>query len=250
MDTYLQPQDDGLSVREAGPWARIKLDYLKRYTDVFETSMRKKWSVRCYVDLLAGPGKNRDRDSGKIFLGSPLIALTTKYPFTDYFFVDENDENTKALQKRCAASPHSHRTQICAGDCNDLVDDIVAQLRQDDRRSLNLAFLDPEGMELRWDTVASLAAVQRMDLIIIYPESALNRSMPWAFETEGQTSIDDFFGDRGWRKIRQDWLSQGKTSIPHRQLIDFYRAKLQGLGYQEVLQGDQIEPLIGMCQAF
>jgi len=33
-------------MREAGAWAKEKLDYLKRYIDVFETSMRQKWSIR------------------------------------------------------------------------------------------------------------------------------------------------------------------------------------------------------------
>jgi hypothetical protein len=58
---YLVPEDDGLPMRESGPWAQEKLDYLKRYIDVFETSMRQKWASRNYVDLLSGPGKIRIR---------------------------------------------------------------------------------------------------------------------------------------------------------------------------------------------
>jgi len=246
MHVYLQPQEDGLPMREAWAWAKEKLDYLKRYIDVFETSMRQKWPIRYYVDLLAGPGKNIDRDSGAIMLGSPLIALTTTYPLTGYFFTDVSDENTKALLQRCAAAPHSQQVDIRTGDCNDLVNDTVAHIKQDDWRSLNLAFLDPTGMELQWETVVKLATVRRMDLIINYPQGGLNRSMPQAFETEGQTSVDDFFGDRAWRKIYRDWLSQGKPPGLHRQLIDFYKARLQNLDYEEVLRADQIgdEPLI------
>jgi three-Cys-motif partner protein len=246
MQAYLEPQDDGLPMRETGLWAAEKLDYLARYVDVFETAMRKKWHVRYYVDLLAGPGKNVVRDSGEVLLGSPLLSLTTTYSFTGYFFVDLSDENTKALQQRCAASPHSQRVDIRTGDCNDLVDDIVAHIRQEDWRSLNLAFLDPEGMELRWETVAKLATVQRMDLIINYPEGGLNRYMGRALETKGQTSVDDFFGDRAWRKIYQDCQNRGAILGIHRQLIDFYRERLQGLGYTEFRQVDQVgdEPLI------
>lgn len=246
MHVYLQPQEDGLPMREAGAWAKEKLDYLKRYIDVFETSMRQKWSIRYYVDLLAGPGKNADRDSDAIMLGSPLIALTTTYPFTGYFLTDVSDENTRALQQRCAAAPHSQRVDIRTGDCNDLVNDIVAHIKQDDWRSLNLAFLDPTGMELRWETVVKLATVRRMDLIINYPQGGLNRSMPRAFEAEEQTSVDDFFGDREWRKIYQKWQNSGATLGPHRRLIDFYKGRLQDLGYKEVLRDDQVgdEPLI------
>jgi three-Cys-motif partner protein len=246
MQAYLQPQGDGLLMRKTGAWAAVKLDYLARYIDVFETSMRRKWPVRYYVDLLAGPGKNVIRDSGTILLGSPLLALTTTYPFTGYFFVELSDENTKALQQRCAASPNSHLVDIHTGDCNDLVNDIVAHIKQDDWHSLNLAFLDPEGMELRWETVAKLATVQRMDLIINYPQYGLNLNMRQAFETTGQTRVDDFFGGQKWRKIYQDWQKGRAPPGLHRRLIDFYRERLQDLGYTEVLRDDQVgdEPLI------
>ena len=246
MQSYLEPQDDGLLMRETGAWAAEKLDYLARYIDVFETAMRQKWPVRYYVDLLAGPGKNIVRDSGTILLGSPLLALTATYPFTGYFFADLSDENTKALQQRCAASPHSQRVDIRTGDCNDLVNDIVAYIRQDDWRSLNLAFLDPEGMELRWETVTNLATVRRMDLIINYPEGGLNRYMPKAFGKADQTKVDDFFGDRAWREIYHDWQNSGAPLGLHRRLMDFYKERLQELGYTEFRQVDQggDEPLI------
>ncbi len=58
---------------------------------------------------------------------------------------------------------------VLTGDCNELVGQIVARIQPGDRRSLNLAFLDPEGMELHWATVEQLARLRRMDLIINYP---------------------------------------------------------------------------------
>jgi len=181
-----------------------------------------------------------------ILIGSPLLALTTRYPFTRYFFVDNSKENTNALKQRCAASPINDRVDIRTGDCNELVNDIVSYIRTDERHSLNLAFLDPEGMELQWETVAKLATVRRMDLIINYPQGGLTRSMLQAFEKESQTAVDNFFGDREWRKIYQDWRNKGKRFGIHRQLIDLYKGKLQALGYKEVLQDDQVgdEPLI------
>ncbi len=90
MSSYLTAEDDSLKMRPAGIWAEEKLDYLTRYINVFETAMRNMWGVRNYIDLLAGPGKNRVRETGEILLGSPLLALTAKYPFTSYFFVDKS----------------------------------------------------------------------------------------------------------------------------------------------------------------
>lgn len=241
MQAYLEPRDDGLFMREAGTWAREKLDYLKRYIDVFEIAMRKKWPVRCYVDLFAGPGKNVDRDSGDILLGSPLIALTATCPFTGYFFTDLSDKHTKTLRQRCTASPHSQRVQIWTGDCNDLVNEIVAQIKKDDWRSLNLAFLDPAGIDLYWKTVETLAQLNRMDLVIHYPQMGLGRAMPQVFESADESKVDLFFGGREWREIYGEW--KGRTGL-HRRLIDHYKEKLRSLGYVEVLQGDEPEPLI------
>ena len=58
MDKYLLPEDDGLSARTFGKWTTVKLDYLQRYIDLIETSMRSKpWCARCYIDLFSGTGK-------------------------------------------------------------------------------------------------------------------------------------------------------------------------------------------------
>ncbi len=244
MNKYLLPEDDGLSVRSSGIWALEKLDYLERYINIFETAMREKFS-RNYIDLLAGPGKNRIRKTGEVRLGSPLLALTTPHPFTGYYFVDMERAATQALIQRCSVWDFSSRVNIYTDDCNIVVDEIVEILKRNEQRSLNLAFLDPEGLELQWNTVAKLATVQRMDLIINYPQGGLNRSMSNLIDAPGQTGVDRFFGEIEWRRIYRAW--QGKqTTLLHRQLMDFYKEKLHDLGYKEVLRDDETgdEPLM------
>lgn len=247
MANYLKSEDDGLPMRTSGTWAEQKLDYLARYIDVFETSMRGKWSGRNYIDLMAGPGKNRVRGSRKIFLGSPLIALTTQHPFSGYFFVDLDSNNIDALRTRCNASPHQGRIQIFQGDCNVVVDSVVARLKQSGRSSLNLAFLDPEGFEMHWTTIAKLASVGRMDLIINYPQGGLNRLIRLEYESKGKSLLDTFFGDREWRTIYRNWASKTLKTGLHRSLIDHYKGKLRDLGYTQVFAGGDVvedEPLM------
>jgi len=243
MPDYLQPEEDGLPMREAGAWAAEKLDYLARYINVFETAMRDKWKIRYYVDLMAGPGKNFLRDSGVVLLGSPLLALTTPHPFTGYFFADSSEENTRALQQRCTASPHFQQITIRTGDCNMLVTDAVNLIKPGDSRSLNLAFLDPEGFELQWKTVATLASVQRMDLIINYPQMGLNRLMPNVLDASSPNPVDLFFGSTEWRKIYEK--GRNRPGL-HRLLIDHYKEKLYRLEYKQVLRDDEVgdEPLM------
>jgi three-Cys-motif partner protein len=253
MQSYLQPQDDGLPMRESGSWVIEKLDYLKRYIDIFSTSMHgKPWRAIHYVDLFSGPGKCFVPETGTVHLGSPLLALTTRFPLTGYFFVDLNSYNIDALQKRCSISPMCDRVQCFVGDSNLVVKDIIQHILAVDSvyapgqwSSLNLAFLDPDGLQLQWKTVNALAQLSRMDLIIHYPQMALTRNMPKAIGAKKQTKIDLFFGGRKWRSIYERYQRREEHFI-HRQLMDHYKEKLQELGYEEVFRDDEVgdEPLI------
>ena len=104
MDPLLEPIDDNLIMRESGGWVIEKLDYLERYINIFETSMKDKFSTRFYIDLLAGPGKNIIRGKNQIVLGSLLISLTTKYPFTEYIFNEYDNKCYLALKTRISNS--------------------------------------------------------------------------------------------------------------------------------------------------
>jgi len=253
MEAYLQPQDDGLPMRESGAWVAEKLDYLARYINIFETSMHDKpWRKRHYIDLFAGPGKCFVPEIRTVYLGSPLLSLTTPQPFTDYFFVDVDPNNITTLQQRCRASSVYDHIQCSVGDGNLIVREIVERILAIDSQhipykwsSLNLAFLDPEGLDLQWETVATLARPYTMDLIIHYPQMGLNRNMRQAFAAEGDTMVDLFFGGRDWRKIYQKCQNKG-IYFSHRQLLDHYKEKLQDLGYKEILRDDEVgdEPLI------
>jgi three-Cys-motif partner protein len=243
MEIYLQPQNDGLLMRESGFWVAEKLDYLKRYIDVFETSMRRKWSRRHYIDLFAGPGKCVCRKTGMVYLGSPLLALETKYPFTDYLFVDCDSDSVAALQCRCGVSPLYSHIRFMVGDANHVAREIVERIRG--VPSLNLAFLDPDGLELQWETVATLAQIERLDLIIHYSQMGLNRAMPNVFRSETLTDVDLFFGDTEWRAIYEKYQRQEEQFL-HRQLMDHYKSKLKCLGYKETFRDDEVgaEPLM------
>ena len=257
MNNYLLPENDGLPTRPSGQWAAEKLYYVKTYVDIFETSMHsKQWRSRNYIDLFAGPGKCVVEESGEHFLGSPLLALTTEYPFTDYFFVDLSSENIAALEKRCAAAEISGKVHYTVGDSNDQVNLIVEDINRLDKSyiegswsSLNLAFLDPDGLELEWKTVETLAKVNRMDLIIHYSQHGLARNLDQCYTVENETIIDRFFGDWEWRRIFERWRVKSNRKGMHRELIDYYKSKLKTLGYQEIRNEDEtgIEPL--MCSS-
>lgn len=114
---------DGLVVRDSGVWATEKLYYLDHYLDIFSVGMTKKWAGKLYyVDLFAGPGICRIRESNKEIDGSPLIAL--KFNFAKYFFVGSDEKCCRALAARVKARAPDKDVEIIQGDCNDEIEKI------------------------------------------------------------------------------------------------------------------------------
>ncbi len=247
----LSPKDDRLAYRDAGLQAVVKLDYVRRYMDMFVTSMRARpWRQIRYIDLFAGPGKCCIRETGEIVLGSPLLALSTAHAFTSCVFADLKVANTEALRIRCAASDRADTVTIRQGDSNALVAELAAQFEAEDRvfipdrwQSLNLAFLDPEGFELHWSTVETLARL-RTDLIVYYPQAGLQRNFELFLARDSDTHADHYFGGSEWRTVYKQHVAEHGTAGVHRALMDLYRDNLAALGYQEVVRDDEVEPLM------
>ena len=197
----------------------------------------KKWRALNYIDLQAGPGKNKFSSSGDILLGSPILALTARFPFDNLFFVEIGKTEFDALETRVGASDRGARAKLYNDDCNVAVDRIVKSVSQMDGKyvpgkwpSLNLAFLDPEGLEVEWKTVEKLASLNRMDLIINFSTSGITRNAGQFADREEDTIFDRFFGTREWRSLYQRKRQFGSAAV-RRELIDYYLSRLNEMGY-------------------
>ena len=72
----LKPLDnDGLSTPEIGAWGEEKYRHVQLYASLFVKSMRSKWDALVYLDLFAGSGRSKIRDTTRIVNASPLIVL-------------------------------------------------------------------------------------------------------------------------------------------------------------------------------
>jgi three-Cys-motif partner protein len=245
---FLDCEDDGLPMRDSGKWAEEKLDYLHRYLQIFTTSMWKKpWARIQYIDLFSGPGKCKIRETSRIIQGSPLLALTLEHPFSQYYFVDTDERSVNALKERCKHSSLKDNIEYQVGDSNQLVSKIVTQIRTLDQYSkqsgkwpsLNLAFLDPEGFELKWKTIIELSSIKKMDLIIYYPQMGLEREMPNDYDDLNKNKIDQYFGSSKWRDIYESYRD-GNIHNLHRPLINLYKDNLHALGYDEIKEDEPL----------
>jgi len=236
-DKYLRNEDDGLKTRKSQDYAKDKLTILQRSISMFTTSMRnKEWAAINYLDLLAGPGKNRLGESGEVILGSPLLALETRFPFDNYFFVESGRQEFADLEKRVRSSPLYNCIRMYNEDCNDAIRKIITEIDRIDknstrgRKSLNLAFIDPEGLEIHWKTIEILGERTRSDLIINFSTSGITRNIRQLSKLTKETAMDKFFGTREWQQHYEN-LSRKESTMVRRVLLNLYAERLNNLSY-------------------
>jgi three-Cys-motif partner protein len=116
--------------------------------------------------------------------------------------------------------------------CEEIAEqDALAKLRRK-WSTFNLAFLDPYGLELQWETVEHLAQMNKMDLIINFSTSGLNRYIDQAVNSREATKIDSFFGTDEWRDL---YDPSATATVKRRIWIDFYINRLAKYGYVRFL---------------
>jgi len=218
---------DGLPVRDSGVWAGDKLYYLEHYLDIVSVGMKKKWAGKlCYVDLFAGPGKCRIRETRKEIDGSPLIAL--KFNFAKYFFVESDEKCYRALAARANARAPEKDVDIIPGDCNDVIEKIKLP-----PGSLAIAFVDPTGVSpLAFETIHKLAENRKVDLIINFHEGMGIRMNLWQYTRSEANALDRFMGTSRWKE------RYGKPPKSFNQVCSEiakeYLGNLRALGYVAV----------------
>jgi three-Cys-motif partner protein len=102
--------------------------------------MRQKWRIQ-YLDVMAGPGRCKIRETGEEFPGSPFVALD--YNFHDFLFIEENADLANGLEQRVAKHPKAHLVRVVRGNWIEIANS--GKLRFDDK-TLVVAFVDPTGI--------------------------------------------------------------------------------------------------------
>ncbi len=226
MPESAQPVDDGQYIPSVGQWSSDKHYYLGRYIDAFTTSMREKWGALHYIDLFAGAGIERLEESKVLEWGSPMLAARTRFPFSQLHLCEKSRVKYKALATRMSqVGPDS---QILCGDANKRIDEIVQRVPA--KGALSLAFLDPYGLHLEFETLRKLSDI-RADLIIFFPDhidALRNREMHYL--QDPNSNLDRCLGaGANWR----DLLDVTPTERHAEALRNLYVDQIRSLGYSE-----------------
>jgi three-Cys-motif partner protein len=167
MSELPSPEDDGLTVPEVGEWSHDKHHFLQRSIDAFTTAMRRKrWSGLHYVDLFAGAGIERLQRTRRLEWGSPLIAAQARFPFAGLHLCELDPERCRALSARLDRLAVCSPVQLLNDDANRAVVEVVKRIPA---HALCLAFLDPYGLHLDYETLRALAD-RRADLVVFFPD--------------------------------------------------------------------------------
>lgn len=149
--------------RSWGYWTEAKLGLLERYLNAFTTATKHKSPrERIYLDAFAGEGRGVSRTTGGEFESSTRIALNVDDPPFSRLRFFELGRKANRLAAELAADFPERDFRVVAGDCNETIPQVLADLRAEDLAwAPTFAFLDPDGMELHWNTIATLAAHKR-----------------------------------------------------------------------------------------
>jgi three-Cys-motif partner protein len=142
-----------------GAYTGLKLAALNHAVGVFSRiagAYMGRWNYdgSVFVDLFAGCGVTKVRKTGDYLAGSPVIAAHAISPFTKIVCVERRPDYVAALRDRMRIVRPSG-VIILEGDCNLVVGEIVREMGD---HPLVFVNVDPEGMEILWRTMETLAS--------------------------------------------------------------------------------------------
>lgn len=194
----LYSTDDQLLVRKSGEWAKRKHHYLKNYCGITTVSMRDKFKL-VYLDVMAGPGRCKIEETNEEFPGSPLVAMD--YDFTEFIFIEEDEESVSALKKRLANHRKANKVKVIQESWIKAVESGKLKFGNS---TLVVAFVDPTGIsQVPLAAMKLLAKNPKIDLLVTiqYRLGIVWNAPQYQRSRSSDTALDHFLGDKSWR----DW---------------------------------------------
>lgn len=224
--------DDGLFCSSpVGKWAEEKHSNVSLYAKLFATGMKDKWDERVYIELYAGAGYSKIKDTSRTIAGSPIQALLLEHPFDKYIFCEKGAKEIEALRARAERTAPSAKVAFIHGDCNQHVDDILAEIpaHSPGHRVLSLCFGDPYDIGIKFETLRRLSErfVDLLLLLALYMDANRNYD---TYIKEEDLKIDQFTGSSRWRNA---WKLEMRKGTPFPQfLAEEFSRSMETLGYK------------------
>lgn len=189
---------------EAGAWTTIKLLALAYFVPVYTKiiyNYRYLFPEMIYIDLLAGAGLCKVKDTGDLVAGSAVVATTMNfYPFDKYLLVERDIERANALKKRMTTL--SPNVVVFNEDCNECIDNLLDQIPS---KAHYLAFVDFEGLkDIKWKTMEQLLS-RKGDIIVTFQSSEAARVRGRARNSIADRQVlTELYGNDSWEDCKEE----------------------------------------------
>ncbi len=179
------------------------------------------------VDAAESPYLELTEPEGEEFVkGSAHVALEIEPRFTKYIFIEKDEGNLRELNTLPTEYPDlASDIVIEHGEANAYLNELCRNRNWDRNRAV--MFLDPYGMQVRWETIEAIASTKAIDLWLLFPLGvAVNRLLRRDAEiSEGNRHrLDEMFGEPDWYRAFYEERSEESlfgTESRTRKVSDF-----------------------------
>ncbi len=235
-------EDDGLISPEVGAWSDNKYKLIGKYADIFNSGMKNVIPNRVYIDLFAGAGYAKVKDTRRIVFTSALIALSLPNPFTKYIFSEFEEEKIEALKFRVKKHfPEKYDlVTFVKGDSNTNIEEIKSHIPEyaTNKKVLTFCFVDPFSLNLHFKTISALGK-KRVDFLILMALQMDGKRNLEKYLSENNSKINLFIDELNWR---EEFLRNGYSPSDFTKFLsDKYDKKMGELGYMEPPEKHRIQ---------
>lgn len=198
--------------RYGGSWSDRKVQLVAKYAQAYRRVLKNQEFRTWYLDIFAGSGTRvsttttglaiTDQEHQQITVtpGSVKAMLNLTEPFHRYVFVENDEENHRALTALVQAHPLAPRCSIDKGDAISLT---IANLKSrtwlPGDRDRGLIFVDPYAT-FDFSLMRALAATKRLDVVVLFAVNAVQRVIGAMRTQPGQAqALTRLFGDEDWK---------------------------------------------------
>ncbi|MGV8880379.1 MAG: three-Cys-motif partner protein TcmP [Sphingobacteriaceae bacterium] len=153
-----------------GNWTEAKMEIIVDYAKAYLTIMSKQsWAKTIYFDGFAGSGLIAVDGREDAVKGTSLriLDIIEPKPFDVYYFVEKDQKIKEALELNINANYFGKNAHVVCEDCNTKLFS-MANFLSKNKTYRALAFIDPYGMSVNWDSINNLKGLG-IDLWILVP---------------------------------------------------------------------------------
>lgn len=227
---------DGMPMLQCGQWAEEKFELAMRYATAFNVAIQAVFHNREYIDLFAGSGLLRLKDSEPTneIGGCAFRALAVKPEFTRFHFCEIEERLLDALKERIRKHfpDQFSKCKFYLGDSNVMANELFAALPipTKENRFLGFCVVDPFGLSgFNFETIRILSK-KRIDFLVLVPSGMDARRNQESLLTKNPEIADTYLGQSEWR---EEWEQKKNSGLDFGVfMLDQFGKSMKTLGYK------------------